>query len=242
MGLFKKKDTGIKLPGNIITMMERYGRHDASWAPSDEDAFVIWTETQEPLLGIIGEDKEPFVDALADAVVPVGGFAVLGGCRTVLNLVGEMDTPSYDRLMSGTIEFLRASGVPPMQVTGYEWQYWIGKGGTNTEWIPLQPIPSTGEAPIADLSPGEVRRVAQMFPEEDSNVVFVLQRDDGLYAAMIDCPKSDEDRSRTQWEWKTASSMRELYIEIANSLQSESHWCDPQLQPFYPLPKAPPMA
>jgi len=241
MGLFKKRETGVKLPVNIVTMMERFGRHEASWAPSDEDAFAIWNETQQPLLDLVSQDQQQFTDALADAVVPVGGFAVLGGSRTVINLIGEMDTPSYDRLMDGTIEFLRASNVPPMHVTGYEWQYWIGKGGTNADWLTIQAIPSPDEAPVAELSPGEVRRVAQMFPEEDSNVVFVLRRDDGRYAAMIDCPKSDEDRSRMQWEWQTAESLRELYIDIGRSLQAESHWCDPQLKPFYPIPKSPPV-
>jgi hypothetical protein len=104
-------------------------------------------------------------------------------------------------------------------------------------WVPRLPIPSQEEAPIAALLPGESRRVAQLTSEPDSNVILVRRNGDGRYCALIDAKWSDEDPRRVQNEWKSAGSLYELYITIGLALQTPPHWCDSELEPYFPLPR-----
>ena len=139
--------------------------------------------------------------------------------------------------MTAPIEFLRANGVPPMMVKGYQWEYWIDSGGTADTWIPRRPVPLPEEASITELLPGEVRRVTQRTSEIDSNAILVRQNNDGPYCALIDAKYSDEDPRRRQDEWKFAKSLHELYIQIGLVLQVPTYWYDPELEPYFPLPR-----
>lgn len=137
MGIFSKHP---RLPGNIVHMMERFGRVEFDLQDSGENLVTVWLELQAPLQPFAQADPEGFFLALAAATVPVGGLAVYGASRTLREFLGSKEVfhqhPSYKAIMYGAIEFLRANRVPPMNVRGYEWAYWFANGGTRDTWLP----------------------------------------------------------------------------------------------------------
>jgi hypothetical protein len=243
MGFFRRRQKQPGLPGNIISMMERFGRFEFNPQGSNaEDAGSIWIETQAPLQPFAETDPAGFLVALAEAVLPVGGWAVYGASCTLWDCFGSKidifrQHSSYNAIMNASIEFLRANGVPPMMVRGYEWQHWVNNDGTSDTWVPRRPVPSPDEAPISTLQPGETRRVTQLTSEPDSNAILVRQNGDGRYCALIDAKYSDEDPRRVPNEWKFAASLHELYIQIGLAMQVPTYWYDRELEPYFPLPR-----
>src|SRR2546421_73039 len=129
------------------------------------------------LYAFASSDPERFLVALAQAVLPVGGWAVYGASCILWECFSSdagvlAQHPAYKAIRDGAINFLRSNGVPPMRVKGYEWQYWTDNGGTSETWIQRRPIPTLAEAPITDLRPGEVRRMTQLTAERDSNAIL----------------------------------------------------------------------
>lgn len=243
MGFFggrQQGPNGQMLPSDIVSTLERFGRHEWDW-----QAYGMSAEELGALMGglypVASANPDGFLQALAAAALPVGGWAVYGASRLVWELLSPgrgssiSQNPSYRAIMDDAIEFLRSNGVPPMKVRGYEWDYWIDKGGTRDTWAPRIRTPAPGEAPISVLGPGETRRVVQITSQPDSNVILVRQNEDGQYCALIDARQSDEDPRRTQWEWKTANSLYEIYIDIGLSMQTPTHWYDKELEPYFPL-------
>ncbi len=230
------------LPDNIVSVLERFGRYEWDW-----QANSMSTEELGSLMGglypVASADPDGFLQALAEAALPLGGWVVYGASRLIWELLSPgqgssiSQNPSYRAIMDSAIEFLRGNGVPPVRVRGYEWDYWLSKGGTNVNWLPRIRTPSREEAPISELRPSEIRRVVQITPQPDSNVILVRQKDDGQYGALIDGKYSDEDPRRTLWEWKSAASMYELYVEIGLSQQTPPYWYDKELEPYFPLPR-----
>lgn len=243
MALFRKGRLGTTsqhtrgLPANIISMMERFGRHE--WDPMGSTDTETWSATQEPLWPFASSDPDGFITTLADAVCPIGGWAAYGGARTALNLISPapLDKPAFRRLMDAALDFLRANGVPPMRLSGYEWDHWIGSGGTIDTWLPLRATPSPEICTIRPLDGGEMRRVTQLTHEQDSNAILIGLDGDGRVTAFIDAKWSDEDPRRVQNPWKSADSLFDLYRDVALAMQTPPYWCDAELEPFFPLAK-----
>jgi hypothetical protein len=219
--------------------MDRFGRYEIDPQVSSESSQDLWSATQQPLLGLARSDPARFMSVLAEAVLPHGGFAVYGAEHTMVNLLSDPDrqNPAYVALMDGAIEFLRSNGVPPNRVTGGEWQHWIGRGGTSSTWLTRLPTPAESAAPITPLSDGEVRRIAQLVAAENSNVLFVRQRENGSYCQVIDARWSDDDPRRVRNDdFQSYPSLYELYVDLGLSLQAPPFWYHEELAPFFPIP------
>ncbi len=236
MGFFKRKPDG-PLPADIIAMMERFGRHEIDVLNSSDDGGALFQATQAPLLDAASRDPEGFIRALADVCVPVGGWAVYGADRTVVNLVGTSPPgPDWLRILDASNDFLRSNFVPPMRIPGYAWDRFIELGGTGNTWLPLRDPPSRETARLTPLAEGETRRLVKMDARPDSNVILA-KRDGADHVALIDSRWSDDDPTRSQSEWKRAASQFELYLDVAWSTQTWD-WADPEIEPFFPAPKA----
>ncbi len=104
---------------------------------SEEEAR--YKGTIEPMLFPLAQaDPEMFLTELAQAVLPVGGWAVYGAEHVARSLLGSsiFQHSSYIALMDASLSFLRASGVPPARLNGYEWNSWVDSGGTIDTWFP----------------------------------------------------------------------------------------------------------
>jgi hypothetical protein len=144
---------------------------------------------------------------------------------------------AYNVVMDASIAFLRQNQVPANRVAGDEWNHWINSGGTVDTWLPLRPLPSRTASVLTPLERDELRRVAQLWAEPDSNVLFVRQGDDGRFVAVIDAKWSDDDPTRSQSDWISAESLHDPFTEIGLNQQALPYWCDPGLEPFFPLPR-----
>lgn len=220
---------------DVVALMERFGRHEIDTRRSSEPN--VWEATQQPFLSWSQSDPAGLIQMLADTCVPVGGWAVYGAERTVVNLVGVSPPgESWLRILDGSTEFLRSNFVPPMRIPPYQWNRFIDLGGTSNTWIPLRPPPDRAEVRITPVGPDELRPVVRMGPEADANVVLVRRTPAG-YEALIDARWSDDDPTRSQSEWKQASDLYDLYLDVAWSCQVWG-WADPEIEPFFPAPPA----
>ncbi len=235
MRVFNRKPEQ-QLPSTIVQMMERFGRHEIDPIGSTDDGGAVFQATQSPLLTMASTDPEGFIRALAHACVPVGGWAVYGAERTVVNVIGT-NPPGQQwlQILDASIEFLRANYVPPMRVPPYAWERFIETGGTAGTWVPLREPPDRQAVSIAPLADGETRRLVKLGPAADANVILV-RRDGDEYIAVIDARWSDEDATRSQNEWKRASDLYDLYLDVAWSTPVWD-WADTEIKPFFPAPK-----
>jgi len=80
MGFFRRRyDQSArrdKLPADIVSLMVRFGQYEFDPSRSGDDAGRIWMETQSPLQPFTQADPAGFMAALAEATLPVGGWAV----------------------------------------------------------------------------------------------------------------------------------------------------------------------
>jgi hypothetical protein len=226
--------------GNITAAdLERFGRSEYDptenrWPwPSSALEFLA------PMYERYQADPDGFMATLARIADETGGWAAYGAEKLMFEVAGGRDSEElsvYDRIMKASLGFLRSLGVPPKMLTGYEWNYWLETGGTIESWIPRRPMPTQDEAPISPLRIGEIRRLAQIFPDPESNMFLVQRAQDGSYCWTVDARYSDEDTRRTQRVHKTSDSLHDLYAQIGLSLQTPPYWCDRELEPYIPLP------
>lgn len=227
---------GVNLPAAVVAMMERFGRHEIDTVRSSDDGYEVFTATQEPLFVIATSDPVRFVKALADRCIPVGGWAVYGAERTVVNLIStDPPGPDWPRLLDASLEFLRSNFVPPMRVPPYAWRRFVDAGGTPNSWVTLRPPPEPSIALITPLEPDETRIVAKLGPEPDANLIIVRHDENG-YVAEIDARWNDTDPTRSRSEFKRNADLFDLYKDIGWNVQIWDS-ADPELEPFFPAPK-----
>jgi hypothetical protein len=236
MSIFRRQPKSL-LPPNIVPLMERFGRHEINPMNSPEDGYAVFQATQQPLIDAARDTPTEFVDALAHACLPVGGWAVYGADRTVVNLIGmDLTTEAWYQILDASNTFLRENFVPPMRVPAYAWSRFIEQGGSGNTWLTLRPAPNRDDAVLTPLRPGESRHLVTMDERPESNRIFATLVGD-RYAAVVDSPRSDDDPTRCQFDWKQADDQYELYLDVAWSTQ-QWHWADPELEPFFPAPPA----
>jgi hypothetical protein len=161
------------LPINIVSMTEQFGRHEFDSMGSDLAAFSVWQNLVSPLATYAQTDTAGFVRELAEAVIPAGGWAVYGGARLVGELLDpKLPDPNYHVLMTHSLDFLRACGVPPLKVSGYEWQFWANNKGKVEPWLQARPTPPESQASLTRLGVDEMRRLVQLEEASDSNVIY----------------------------------------------------------------------
>ncbi|MFF0204854.1 hypothetical protein [Streptomyces sp. NPDC005017] len=235
MALFPRTPRATRLPADVVARMERFGRFEFDPVGTDIDASDVWAELQAPFLPFAQSDPEGFARALADAVLPAGGFALFGAARTVWNLVGsDFGSPAYDAVRMAALEFFRANGVPSGRLSADDWRFW--QENRSEPWLLGRPRPAPGEARIAPLAPDELRRIARITGAPDSNVVYAAATPDGRFVAVVDAPTSDTDPTRGRFGWVTADTLYDLYIRIGEAFQTPVHWVAEELLPFVPLP------
>jgi tetratricopeptide (TPR) repeat protein len=146
------------LPNDIVRKMERFGQYEFNSQTSGVDPAEMG-QLLGDLYPVASADPDGFMVALAEAVLPVGGWAVYGASRTIWELLSPSASPSirqhpsYNAIMNDALEFLRTKGRSFMMLRPYEQDHWVASGGTRDTWMPRPPTSSqvaTNPANIPD--------------------------------------------------------------------------------------------
>ena len=121
----RSRDRSV-LPGDIVQRMEYYGRCEFSPQSSGpEVANKINELIYQPLYPVACADPDTFITRLADAVLPVGGWAVYGGERCVRDLINTQTRhPGFVAMIDAAMAFLRSQGHGMQHVAPYEREVW----------------------------------------------------------------------------------------------------------------------
>jgi hypothetical protein len=229
VGLFgRKQDSGnqITVPEGIVHAITEYGQQRLR----DTDAPGPFHEELESLAP---DDQKAWVESLGQAIVPVGGVAAYGASTLVmLSLNHPVELDAYCRLQDAALDYLRAEGVPEVELSGYERSYWRGKH-PDEAW--LQPAPSRPtESSLTALAVGEERKLSVADASPDSKAIYVLHPAEGKYVWALDRP-SEDGAGRIREERGQAGSLGEIYAELGENLPP-SHWLDPEFAQFLSFP------
>jgi hypothetical protein len=243
MGLFSRKPA---LPPDTIEILDRYGRWSFDPRNSGIESLAIGHEQlTEPVMRAYGSSMDAAAravdelsDALAEEVLPVGGWPVYGAYKLVIDFRDEPAHPSDLRLMEAGLEFLRSRGVPwNTHLSPFEKDFWIARhprGGE--EWIPWPDPPGPELAP-AEIGDGEVRHMADILRPADGliNRLHFRRGDGATYQAII--LYGDQPADQEPFVWYTEGSLHALCLRVGEALGTPPQWISPELAAFIPQPK-----
>jgi hypothetical protein len=229
MGLFsrQRRDEG-PLPPAIATLMEERGR------VRSEGFKTELTDAQEQdFLSLSQGEQEGYVDALAEAVLPLGGWAVLGAADLVVKAVFEPeDRPSYVGLLLAALELKRAVRVSDIALSMYEKDFWQ-QHNPGRDWLEPKSPPTRAGALITPLAIGEERRVGQHTSAPSSNLVLVRRTAEDRYLALVDqeVERGEPARGRVEAPMREADNLYDIFVFLGESPLA-SFWNHEELEPF----------
>ncbi len=226
------------LPANIAQLAEDFGRYEYDQAASGVDGTSVWADFVAPLYPLAQAEPTAFLQQLADAALPVGGWSVYGASHLDWEFFSgaNPNDPSHRALLTASLTFLRESGVPLSRLTGYEGSFWREHLAGGQVWLEGRPTPTPGAAPLTPLHPGEVRRIAVLEARPNSQEVHIWRESSDSYAAVLKPAWRDEDPRQIDGRLQVAQSQYLLYVGVGLALQVETYWADRELRPFFPLP------
>lgn len=142
MGFFRRQPKQPEqpiLPGNIVSMMERFGRYEFDPQLSGESHEEHWRQCAI-LSPFASTDPRRFMEDLATAVLPTKGWAVYGASRMIWELLSPgsdvqiRENPVYIAIMDAAVTFLRTIPGSQGHLRNYEWDYWWNHGGRFESW------------------------------------------------------------------------------------------------------------
>lgn len=245
MKLFRRQSLADGPPPtrDLASTMARFGRFENDPQASDENPSWVYANILAPLYPSATADPVEFVELLEREVSRKGGCGAYGAAHAVWELLTSeqrallRNNRSYVAVVDASLEFLRANGVPPERVRGYEWDHWIEHGGTIDTWIPPRDPPPQAGTRISQLREGELRPIARLTDPADGNIILVRTSAEGGCTAIVDARWSDDDPRRCQTDWESADDLYALYVKVGRWLQVPPPWYDTELEAFFPLPK-----
>jgi len=192
------------------------------------------TMTQERHFLNLGQtEQEEYVDALAEAVLPIGGWAVLGAADLLVKVVFEPeDQPSYVRLLLAALELKRAARVSDIALSTYEGEFWR-RHNPGRDWLEPKFPPTRVDAQISPLAIGEEREVGRHTSFPTSNRVLVRRTAEDRYLAFVDqeVERGTPAEGRVEAPMREAGSLYELFVFLGESPLA-NFWNHPELEPF----------
>jgi hypothetical protein len=95
----------MELPADIVPMMEKFGRYEYDPQGSGIDSSDLYQNCVIPLYPMAQDDPAGFVEALGDAVLPVGGWSAYGAERAVAEPIGlDFATPASQELLAASLQ------------------------------------------------------------------------------------------------------------------------------------------
>lgn len=229
MGLFSRqpRDEG-PLPPDIATQMEERGRRRSEGVKNE------LTDAQEQhFLSLSQGEQEAYVDALAEAVLPIGGWAVLGAADLLVQAVFDPDDhPAYVRLLLAAIELQRAVRVSDVALSTYETMFWR-QHNPGREWLEPKFPPARAAAKISLLAVGEARKVGRHTSSPTSNLVFVKRTAEDRYLTFVDqeVERGEPAKGRVEAPMREADNLYDIFVFLGET-PFPNFWNHEELEPF----------
>jgi hypothetical protein len=192
------------------------------------------TDAQDQLfLGLSQQDQEAYVDALAEAILPIGGWAVLGGADLLVKAIFEPDDrPSYVSLLLAALELKRAVRVSDIALSLYEGEFWR-QHNPGHEWLEPKSPPARPDALISPLAIGEERKVGQHTSAPTSNLVLVRRTAEDRYLAFVDqeVERGEPAKGRVEAPMREADNLYDIFVFLGESPLA-NFWNHEELEPF----------
>lgn len=192
------------------------------------------TDAQERhFLSLSQEEREEYVDALAEAVLPLGGWAVIGAADLLVKAIFEPDDrPSYVRLLLADLELKRAVRVSDIALSMYEAEFWR-RHNPGREWLEPKYPPARDDAQISPLAVGEEREVGRHTSAPTSNLVFVRRTAGDRYLAFVDqeVEHGEPAKGRVEAPMREADNLYDLFVFLGESPLA-NFWNHEELEPF----------
>jgi hypothetical protein len=228
MGLFNRqpRDDG-PLPLDIAAQMEERGRVRSEGFKSD------LTDAQDRhFLSLSQGEQEAYVDALAEAILPLGGWAVLGTADLLVKAVFEPeDHPSYVKLLLAALELKRAVRVSDVALSMYEGEFWR-RHNPGREWLEPKLPPARADARISPLAIGEEREVGRHTSAPSSNRVLVRRTAEDRYLAFVDqeVERGEPAKGRVEAPMREADNLYDIFVFLGESPLA-NFWNHEELEP-----------
>lgn len=131
--MFGRKRSGPSLRPSIAQDLVVYGQFEFDPTNSNTDSSWIYDNLYQPYLDWAKNDPDEFTTQLAAAVLPVGGWAVYGGQRLVVDLItSRYDGTGYRSMQDAALDWLHEQGVSSGQLSGHEFERWLNTRGSGT--------------------------------------------------------------------------------------------------------------
>ena len=157
-----------------------------------------------------------------------GGWHAYGGARLLRSLLTSPAGPTFDAVVEESFRFLRSRNINFMYLSPVEIDWWVRHHPDENYLQPIKPLPPTDA--VTPFALGEFRKVAEMGPQGNNNVVFVHRTAD-KYLALIQSP-GENLADTTRMPWDSNVDLYNLYEELGSRLRVEPPWCDAELARF----------
>lgn len=194
-----------------------------------------------PGIQAVGSNAEGLIHEVCSAAQRSGSWALVGAVRLLMELATPPEVLAGDvqylAVLDGALLFLQAQGVSSGTLRPFEADRWIETHGSLRTFIgyDLADVPPVGqEGPVREMQVGEFWKVAQLWPQPESNMIFIERRGPQLFCVLTEAPESDVDPRRKMWDWFSGDTLVGVLRDLGERMVTPPYWAEPALAPFFP--------
>jgi hypothetical protein len=216
--------------------------------PVTTDPRFSWERLMAPVSRALSEaDRERAIEELYEAAInsPRREIATVGAYLLIAEFLPELDDQRFLSLFDDSLETMRTRGLTSLYLNSYEARRWAAVHGdlrSSFDGLFEVGVPAAVELPhAAPLEVGASRMLALTEPLPRGNAFFAERQAEDAYIVYSERLFSLDDPRRDRYEEDdlgTFTSLEDLLRALGEMFGSPPHWCDDELDPYFPLRRA----